>query len=143
MVKIKLKRINNDAVTPFYAKEGDAGLDLFSVSEHILKPGERCLVKTGLSFEIPRGYEIQIRPRSGLALKNGISLVNSPGTVDSGYRGEICIIVINHGNENFEINKGDKIAQAVLNKFENAEIEEVECLEGSLRGEDGFGSTGN
>ena len=141
-MKLKIKRLNNEAIIPQYARKGDAGMDLFSISEHILKPGERCLVATGLSFEIPEGYEVQIRPRSGLALKKGISLVNSPGTIDAGYRGEIGIIIINHGREDFEIKKGDKIAQAVINKFETGEIEEVEELENSDRGEGGFGSSG-
>ena len=141
-MKLKIKRLNNEAIIPQYARKGDAGMDLFSISEHILKPGERCLVATWLSFEIPEGYEVQIRPRSGLALKKGISLVNSPGTIDAGYRGEIGIIIINHGREDFEIKKGDKIAQAVINKFETGEIEEVEELENSDRGEGGFGSSG-
>jgi dUTP pyrophosphatase len=142
MIKIKIKKINSEAIIPRYANKGDAGMDLFSISEHVLKRGERCLVSTGLSFEIPEGYEVQIRPRSGLALKKGISVVNSPGTVDAGYRGEIGIILINHGEEDFEIKKGDKIAQAVINKFEVGEIEEVEELKESERGECGFGSSG-
>ena len=141
-MKLKIKRLNDEAIIPQYARKGDAGMDLFSISEHVLKHGERCLVSTGLSFEIPEGYEVQIRPRSGLALKKGISLVNSPGTIDAGYRGEIGIIIINHGREDFEIKKGDKIAQAVINKFETGEIEEVEELENSDRGEGGFGSSG-
>lgn len=141
MVKLKIKKLSPDAFFPKYAKQGDAGMDLFSMSEHILKPGERCLVSTGLSFEIPEGYEVQIRPRSGLALKKGISVVNTPGTIDSGYRGEIGIILINHGNEIFEIKKGDKVAQGVFNKIEKAEFEEVSELGESARGEKGFGST--
>ena len=142
MVRLNIKKLSDEAIIPKYATKGDAGMDLFSMSEHVLKTGERCLVSTGLSFEIPEGYEVQVRPRRGLALKKGISLVNSPGTVDSGYRGEIGIIVINHGEEDFEIKKGDKIAQAVINKFEIGEIEEVNDLSGSERGEGGFGSTG-
>ncbi|MEM3113357.1 MAG: dUTP diphosphatase [Candidatus Pacearchaeota archaeon] len=136
---IKLKKLNKDAVIPKYAREGDAGFDLFSTMNYKLKPGERKLIGTGLAFEIPKGYEIQLRPRSGLALKNGISLVNTPGTVDSGYRGEIGLIVINHGNEIFEIKSGDKIAQAVLNKIESAEFVEVPYLNESERGDRGFG----
>jgi dUTP pyrophosphatase len=142
MVKIKVKKIREDAIIPVYAHEGDAGMDLFSVEKYLLKPMERCLVSTGVKFEIPLGYEIQIRPRSGLALKKGISMPNSPGTIDSGYRGEIEVIIINHGNEDFEINPGDRIAQIILNKVENIEIEEADELEGSSRGEGGFGSTG-
>jgi len=141
-MKLKIKKIHEKAQTPIYANPGDAGMDLFSTSEHFLKPGERCLVKSGLIFEIPPGYEMQIRPRSGLAIKKGISLVNSPGTIDSGYRGEVGVILINHGDENFEIKQGDKIAQAVINKIENVEIEEVKELVESERGEGGFGSSG-
>ena len=141
-MKLKVKKLCNEAILPIYANKGDAGMDLFSISEHLLKPGERCLVSTGLGFEIPEGYEIQIRPRSGLALKKGISLVNTPGTIDAGYRGEVGIIIINHGNEEFEIKKGDKIAQAVINRFEIGEIEEVDLLGETERGSGGFGSTG-
>ena len=100
------------------------------------------MVSTGLAFEIPIGMELQIRPRSGLALKNGISLVNSPGTLDSGYRGELGIILINHGDGDFEVRVGDRIAQIVLNRFEVMEIEEVDELSDSVRGDGGFGSTG-
>jgi dUTP pyrophosphatase len=141
-MKLFIKKLKENAVIPSYAREGDAGMDLFSTEKYLLKSGERILVSTGLAVEIPIGYEMQIRPRSGLALKKGISLVNTPGTVDSGYRGEIGIIIINHGNEDFEINPGDKVAQAVLNKIETAEIEVVDELSESARGEGGFGSTG-
>lgn len=141
-MKVKIKKIHKDAVVPKYAHEGDAGVDFFAVTKHSLKPGERCLVGTGLSFEFPIGYELQIRPRSGLALKKGISIVNTPGTLDAGYRGELGIIIINHGQEDFEINPGDKIAQGVFNKIEISEFEEVEELSGSDRGEGGFGSSG-
>ncbi|MFA6022534.1 MAG: dUTP diphosphatase [Candidatus Pacearchaeota archaeon] len=141
-MKIKIKLLKENAIIPSYAKEGDAGMDLFSTEKYLVKKGERVLVSTGLAVEIPIGYEMQVRPRSGLALKKGISIVNTPGTVDSGYRGEIGIIIINHGEEDFEINSGDKIAQAVLNKIETAEVELVEELSESERGAGGFGSTG-
>jgi dUTP pyrophosphatase len=141
-MKIKVKKLKPEAILPQYAHPGDAGMDLFSTEKYLLKPGERCLVSTGLAFEIPFGYELQIRPRSGLALKKGISLVNTPGTLDAGYRGELGIILINHGQEDFIILPGDKIAQAVLNKFETAEIEEVSELSDTARGAGGFGSTG-
>lgn len=138
----KVKKLKENARLPEYAKEGDAGMDLFSTEKYSVKPGERVLVSTGISTEFPLGYELQIRPRSGLALKKGISVVNTPGTVDAGYRGEIGIILINLGQEVFEINPGDKIAQAVLNKFEVAEIQEVSELSETSRGVGGFGSTG-
>ncbi len=142
MVKLKIKRIKDNAILPRYAHKGDAGMDIFSTERYLIKPFERCLISTGLKIEIPEGYELQIRPRSGLALKKGISLPNSPGTIDSGYRGELGVILINYGKEEFEINPGDKIAQAVLNKIESAEIEEVEEISATSRGEGGFGSTG-
>lgn len=141
-MKIRIKKLTEDAKIPGYAKEGDAGVDLHSVDELIIPKGEIKLINTGLAFEIPTGYEMQLRPRSGLALKNGISLVNSPATIDSGYRGEIKIILINHGKEDLDIKKGDRIAQAVFNKFEVADFEEVQELSESLRGETGFGSSG-
>ena len=141
-MKVKIKKLHKDAVVPKYAHEGDAGVDFFAITKHSLKSGERCLVGTGLSFEFPNGYELQIRPRSGLALKKGISIVNTPGTLDAGYRGELGIIIINHGQEDFEINPGDKIAQGVFNKIEICEFEEVEELSDSVRGGGGFGSTG-
>ncbi len=142
-VRLKVQRIKQNAVLPKYANCGDAGMDLFSTEYYKLNPGERCLVSTGLKFEVPFGYELQIRPRSGLALKKGVSLVNTPGTLDSGYRGELGLIVINHGQEILEISSGDKIAQAVLNKIEIADIEEVNKLNESQRGEQGFGSSGD
>lgn len=141
-VKLKVKRLNSDAILPRYEHRGDAGLDLFSVEDYNIKPGERVLIKTGISVEFPVGYELQIRPRSGLALKKGISIVNTPGTVDAGYRGEIGVILINHGEEDVKINKGDKIAQAVLNEIRYAIIDEVDELGDSSRGEGGFGSSG-
>jgi dCMP deaminase len=142
MVNIKIKRLKPEAIIPRYEHEGDAGMDLFSTEDYTLRPGERCLVSTGLAFEIPHGTELQIRPRSGLALKKGISIVNSPATLDCGYRGELGIVLINHGMEDFGVRRGDKIAQAILNRIEVAEIEESDMLSESERGDRGFGSSG-
>jgi dUTP pyrophosphatase len=139
---IKIKKLNPNAVIPSYAKHGDAGMDVHATEEVVLKPGEIKLVSTGLAFEIPYGTELQIRPRSGLALKKGVSIVNSPGTLDYGYRGELKIILINHGKENFEVKKEDRIAQIVLNRIEIVDVEEVDELSETERGEGGFGSTG-
>ena len=142
MVKVKIKKIKEDAIVPKYAHEGDAGVDLYSAEEYLLKAGERVLVSTGIKIAVPMGFEAQVRPKSGLALKHGVSVCNTPGTVDSGYRGEVGVIAINHGNEDFKIDKGKKIAQMVIKKVEAAEFEEVDELEESARGEGGFGSTG-
>jgi dUTP pyrophosphatase len=140
--KLKVKKLNPDAILPKYAKEGDAGLDLCSICEMIIKPRERWIVPTGLAIELLPGYEAQIRPRSGLAAKKGITVLNSPGTVDAGYRGELSVIIFNAGDEVFFINKGDRIAQMVINKFETVEIEEVKELSDTSRGAGGFGSSG-
>jgi len=141
-LKIKIKKIKESAILPHYAHKGDAGVDIYSIENYVLRPGQRILVSTGLSMAIPKGYEGQIRPKSGLALKHGITTCNSPGTIDSGYRGEIRVIVINHGSEEFKIEKETKIAQMIFNKVEEAEFEEVEELENTRRGNEGFGSTG-
>lgn len=142
MEVLKIKKLNEDAIIPFYAHPGDAGLDLFSVEEVTIEPGKRQLVATGISIELPKNTEAQVRPRSGLALKYGVTVLNSPGTIDEGYRGEIKVILINHGEEAFKINKGDKIAQMVIMPVLTVGIEEVEILNDSERGEGGFGSTG-
>ena len=142
MVQVKIKKIKESAILPKYAHEGDAGVDLYSTEEYALKPGERTLVSTGISIAIPLGYEAQVRPKSGLALKHGISIVNTPGTIDAGYRGEIGVIIINHGQEDYTIEKGKKVAQMVFNKIEAVYFEEVEDLDDTTRGEGGFGSTG-
>lgn len=139
---LKVQKINEDAIIPSYANPGDAGLDLYSIEELTLAKGERALVHTGIKIELPKNTEAQIRPRSGLALKNGITLVNSPGTIDEGYRGEIGIIVINHGGESFKIVKGMKIAQMVIKPVWTVEIEEVNSLSFAERGEKGYGSSG-
>ena len=133
-----------DLALPAYATEHSAGMDLLAaVTENVvLKTGERKLIPTGLSIALPDGYEAQIRPRSGLALKNGVSLVNSPGTIDADYRGEIGVIVINHGAEPFTIERGMRIAQMVIAPYTRAQFSEVLELPSSARGAGGFGSTG-
>lgn len=133
-----------DLPLPSYATEGSAGLDLLAaVDEEIaLNPGERKLVATGIAIALPLGFEAQVRPRSGLALKHGITLINSPGTIDSDYRGEIKCPMINHGDEVFRITRGMKIAQMIIARHEIAELEEVSELSASARGAGGFGSTG-
>ena len=129
---------------PEYATEYSAGIDLRANIEEeiVLKPLERVLVKTGLFIELPKGYEAQIRPRSGLALKHGITVLNTPGTIDADYRGEIGIILVNLSNESFHIHDGERICQMVINKFEKVDLEVVEKLNDSDRGEGGFGHTG-
>lgn len=143
---LKIKRLDHarELPLPAYATLDAAGLDLCSASKEVLEiqTGQRVLVPTGLVMEIPRGYEGQVRPRSGLALKHGISLVNTPGTIDSDYRGEVKIIMINLGDQPFSIHYGDRIAQLVIGPVIQAQIQEVDDLTDSARGQGGFGSTG-
>lgn len=142
---MKLKIINNSKnETPSYKTCGASGLDLrANLSEPLtIRPMERVIVPTGIKVEIPEGYEIQIRARSGLAIKNGIGLPNGIGTIDSDYRGEIGVLLINYGNEDFVINNGDRIAQMVVAKYERVEIEEVETISETERNDGGFGSSG-
>lgn len=142
-MKVKvINESNNDL--PKYETENSAGMDVRANIEEkiVLTTGERRLIKTGLKFEIPTGYECQVRPRSGLAYKKGVTVLNSPGTIDADYRGDVGVILINHGNEPFEIEPGDRIAQIVFAKYERAEFELSEELEETDRGEGGFGSTG-
>ena len=144
-LEIKVKSFNDDFELPSYETSSSAGLDLRANLPNgsiDLNPKERKLIGTGLFFEIPEGYEIQIRPRSGLALKNGISVLNSPGTIDADYRGEIKILLINHGSETFKVDHGMRIAQMVVSRYERIEFKIVERLSVSKRGGDGFGSTG-
>lgn len=144
MVEIKFKKLHTRAVVPAYMTEHAAGMDLCTVidSPVILAPGERMLLPTGLAMEIPPGYEGQVRPRSGLALKKGLALVNSPGTIDADYRGEIGIIVINHGNEPVEFHSGDRVAQLIIAPVTRVEMIEVAALNDSARSSGGFGHTG-
>ena len=141
-MKLKIKKLNEEAIIPAYQSEEAAGFDLHSIEDYVLKTGERKLINTGLAFETEPGYEVQIRPRSGLAFKHGITVLNSPGTIDSDYRGEIKVLLINLGSEDFEIKKGERIAQAVVAPAIQAEIVEVDELNDTKRGKGGFGSTG-
>lgn len=148
MITINIKRISdqfNDIALPEYATKGSAGMDIrASVEDAIILPaGKIKMIPTNLSVEIPEGYEIQVRPRSGLAAKHGIGIVNSPGTIDSDYRGEIKIILINFSDEDFTITRGDRIAQLVLSKVYQAEFSESIDLTNTHRGEGGFGHTGH
>ncbi len=127
---------------PAYAHEGDAGVDLYANETKEIDVGEIALIPTGIKIALPKGFEAQVRPKSGLALKHGITVLNTPGTVDEGYRGEIGVIVVNHGKEKYTVEKGKKIAQMVFNKVEKAELNEVEELDETSRNESGFGSTG-
>lgn len=143
-VRVKRLRESEGVAVPAYMTTHAAGVDLHAAIDapiH-LQPGERVLVPTGLAIELPDGYEAQIRPRSGLAFKHGISLVNTPGTIDPDYRGEISIIVINHGSETFVINAGERIAQMVIAPFIRAVFAEVDSLTETGRGSGGFGHTG-
>lgn len=144
MVKVLVKKLNSKAQLPKYKTSGSSGMDLMASIENPIKikPQESALIATGISIAIPEGTEVQIRPRSGLAAKSCISVLNTPGTIDSDYRGEIKIILFNHGKEEFTINNNDRVAQMVLMPILKAEFEEVEDLPETLRGSEGFGSTG-
>ncbi|GHV31828.1 deoxyuridine 5'-triphosphate nucleotidohydrolase [Clostridia bacterium] len=139
---LKIRKTHAEAVLPSYAHAGDAGLDIRAVEAYIIAPGERASVRTGLSIELPPGTEAQIRPRSGLAINHGITLLNAPGTVDEGYRGEINVILINLGDKPFEVERGMRIAQMVVAPVTRVKVEEVTDLTESERGTGGFGSTG-
>ncbi len=142
-VKVLITRLDESVPLPRYAKPGDAGADLTCRTEVTLAPGERGLIPTGISIALPPGYAAFVHPRSGLAIKHGIAMVNAPGTVDAGFRGELQVILINHDpKESFTFHKGDRIAQLVIQKVEQADFVEVSSLPGSGRGEGGFGSTG-
>ena len=140
---VQIQRLDKDLPLPEYARPGDAGMDVYSTIDCSLAPGARAVIPTGIAIALPEGYVCLVHPRSGLAAKNGISIVNTPGTIDSGYRGEIKVILINTDqSESFEIKRGDRIAQLVFQKFESARFYEVENLPESQRGAGGFGSTG-
>ena len=144
MVKILIKKTNKEVITPKYKTNGSSGVDLSAFLEKkvVIKPNSSELIPTGLRVAIPEELEIQIRPRSGLAVKESIGVLNSPGTIDSDYRGELKIILFNHGNKDFIINNGDRIAQMVLVPILKMEFEEVDSLPNTVRGQCGFGSTG-
>jgi dUTP pyrophosphatase len=145
--KINITRLSEstrDVPLPLYATEGSAGMDIYAAVEQdlIIKPNETVLVPTGFSMELPVGFEAQIRPRSGLAVKHSIGIMNSPGTIDSDYRGEVKIIITNFGKQEFTVRRGDRIAQMVIARYERIEWEEVHRLSETTRGDGGFGSTG-
>lgn len=144
MINIKLTRLPHGDGLPFpsYATEGAAGLDIVTAQDLSLAPGERIAAPTGFAIEIPPGYEVQVRPRSGLALKHGITCLNTPGTIDSDYRGEVKVILANLGQETFSVRRGERIAQLVPAPVLRAAFEEVPQLSDSVRGAGGFGSTG-
>jgi dUTP pyrophosphatase len=141
-MELKIFKLNPAATIPHYAHEGDAGLDLFAVEETRILPGETRLIKTGIAIALPLGTEAQIRPRSGLALNHSITVLNSPGTIDAGYRGEVAIILINHGKKTFDIVPGMKVAQMVVNLIIQAKVTVVDELDNTSRDIKGFGSTG-
>jgi dUTP pyrophosphatase len=144
MMKLSITRMAHaaDLDLPSYATSGSAGMDLRSADSLTLAAGKRALIATGLSIALPVGYEAQVRPRSGLAVKHGVTVLNSPGTIDSDYRGEIKVPLINHGSEDFMISRGDRIAQMVIAKCEQVTLVEVEALDETSRGAGGFGSSG-
>ena len=142
MMELKIKKISTEAQIPKYAHETDAGMDLYSIEEKIIKPNETAIIKTGISIELPLNTEAQIRPRSGLAAKNSVTVLNTPGTIDSGFRGEICVILINHGKEDFNVEKGMRVAQMVIAPVLKVEVIEVDEISNSDRNSNGFGSTG-
>ncbi len=144
MAKVLIKKLASSVKLPAYKTSGASGMDLmaFIAEPIILKPQSSCLVPTGISVAFSEEFEIQIRPRSGLAAKNNISVLNTPGTIDSDYRGEIKVIIFNHANKEFTINNKDRIAQMILTPVVKMELEEVESLPETIRGDGGFGSTG-
>ena len=141
-MRILFRKSDPAAVLPEYAHPGDAGMDLRSVEDVTIRPGGRALVHTGLVMQLPDGAEAQVRPRSGLALKHGITVLNSPGTIDSGYRGEVGVILANFGEEPFHVEKGMRIAQMVVAQVVRADIAETDETDSTERGEGGFGSSG-
>ncbi|OKH17982.1 dUTP diphosphatase [[Limnothrix rosea] IAM M-220] len=139
---LRLRKLHPDAIIPQYQHQGDAGIDLHAIEAMAIAPQTTALIKTGLAAEIPLTTELQIRPRSGLALKHSITVLNTPGTIDANYRGEIGIILINHGSETFQVTPGMRVAQMVMANIVQANIIEVTELSNTTRGSDGFGSTG-
>lgn len=142
MYTLKVKKLNKEAIIPNFAHKGDAGMDLYSIEKVIIPSGESRLIKTGISIQLPSMTEAQVRPRSGMALKHSITVLNTPGTIDEGYRGEIGVILINHSKEDFLVTKHMKIAQMVVKPIYDIDIVEVDNLNETDRGEGGFGSTG-
>ena len=141
-MKIKIRKIHPNAKLPEYAHPGKKKIDIYSVEESVIDPGSSKLIHTGIIIELPEGTEAQVRPRSGLALKHQLTVLNSPGTIDEGYRGEVGVILINHGKTAFLVEEGMKIAQMVIQPVLRVEVEEVDEMSDSSRGQGGFGSTG-
>jgi dUTP pyrophosphatase len=141
---LRIRRLKENAILPRYMSALAAGMDLYAALDEplLLAPGQRCLIPTGLAMAIPPGFEGQIRPRSGLALRHGVSMVNTPGTIDADYRGEVAVILINHGDAELSIAPGDRIAQLVIAPVQRAELVEVEELDATVRDTGGFGHTG-
>lgn len=139
---LAVKRLHADAVVPTYAHRGDAGLDLSTVEDVVLGPGERATAPTGLAMAIPEGWVGLVHPRSGLARRHGVTVTNAPGTIDAGYRGEVQVLLVNLGQERVDLAAGERIAQLLLQRVGHAEVVEVHELEDTARGEGGFGSTG-
>jgi|TARA_B100001093_G_scaffold55565_1_gene47107 dUTP pyrophosphatase len=144
MTKIQIKKLSNEVLTPKYETSGSSGMDIAAYIERdiIINPGEKALIPTGFSLSVPRGYEVQIRPRSGLAVKKGVTVLNTPGTIDSDYRGEIKVILINLSKDEFSVKNGERIAQMVVCPIKQVIVEEVKELTETIRGIGGFGSTG-
>ena len=144
MTKLQIKKISNEVLTPKYETSGSSGMDIAAYIERdiIINPGEKALIPTGFSLSVPRGYEVQIRPRSGLAVKKGVTVLNTPGTIDSDYRGEIKVILINLSKDEFSVKNGERIAQMVVCPIKQVIVEEVKELTETIRGIGGFGSTG-
>lgn len=140
---VRFKKVHPDAILPSYAHPGDAGMDVRSVEGLEIAPGARVLVRTGLVMVLPAGWEAQVRPRSGLALKHGVTVLNTPGTIDAGYRGEVGVILANFGDKPFYVAKGDRVAQIVIAPVTSATIDETEFVDETDRGTGGFGSTGS
>ncbi len=143
-INIAVKRLPNGAglSIPSYESAGAAGMDICAAESTVVRTGRRAAIATGFAFAIPEGYEIQVRPRSGLAYKNGMTVLNTPGTIDSDYRGEVKVILVNLGDEDFQVNKGDRIAQIIAAPVQRANLNEVDSLDDTERGSGGFGSTG-
>lgn len=141
-MKVKILRLADNAKLPRYEHDDDSGMDLYAIAPQTIHPSETALIPTGIAIELPPDTEAQVRPRSGLALNHGITVLNTPGTVDAGYRGEIRVILINHGKQSFEITPGMKIAQMVITPIIRATLEEATALSDSKRATGGFGSTG-
>ena len=142
-MKLRVRRLSPDAIIPAYAHPGDAGLDLHACEDVAIDSGVACLVSTGVAIELPEATEAQVRPRSGLALKHSVTVLNTPGTIDEGYRGEVGVVLINHGATTFHVTRGMRIAQLVVQKRWTVKVVEVDGLTDTTRGTGGFGSTGS